>query len=369
MIDESPQRPIEKPLAPHSVRASALQANVTMSVTRQIKVWASELDFDFIGIAPAVTPRGITHLSGWLERGFAGEMHYMERQAQAREHPRHVLDGVRSIIVVALNYRTADPAPPGPFEGRVSRYAWGEDYHRILRERINQLGNFLHDELPECRTRAVVDTAPLLERDFARLAGIGWIGKNTMLINKRLGSWLFLGALLTDVELEYDQPHAADHCGTCTRCLDACPTDAFVAPHQLDSRRCISYLTIELRGPIPKELRPGIGNWLFGCDICQEVCPWNRKAPATNVAEFEPRHDGGNVNLLKLLEMNDESIRERIAGTALTRAGVPGLRRNAAVLLGNAGNSASLPVLRRLAQHDDATVCEAANWAISELQS
>jgi epoxyqueuosine reductase len=340
-----------------------------MSITRQIKDCARDLGFDLVGVTPAVTPEGVTHLREWLQRGYAGEMGYMQLHAAAREHPRNVLEGVRSLIVVAMNYRTAEPTAPGPLEGRVSRYAWGEDYHRIMRQRLKQLGDFLRNELPGCRTRAVVDTAPLLERDFARLAGIGWVGKNTVLINKRLGSWLFLGALLTDVELDYDQPHAADHCGTCTRCLDACPTHAFVGPHRLDSRLCISYLTIELRGPIPKELRSGVGDWLFGCDVCQEVCPWNRKAPSCDIQDYKARNGGGNMDLVRLLEMDDESLRGTMAGTPLTRAGLSGLRRNAAVLLGNSGNPAALPVLERLLLHDDDTVCEAARWAIDKLRS
>jgi epoxyqueuosine reductase len=340
-----------------------------MSITRQVENRAIELGFDLVGIAPAVTPRGVTHLREWLERGFAGEMGYMQRHASAREHPRHLLDGVHSLVIVAMNYRTHAPVAPGPLEGRVSRYAWGEDYHRIMRSTLKQLGDYLHQEVPGCHTRAVVDTAPLLERDFAQLAGIGWIGKNTMLINKRLGSWLFLGSLLTDVELESSQPHAADHCGTCTRCLDACPTDAFVAPHQLDSRRCISYLNIELRGQIPEELRPGIGNWLFGCDICQEVCPWNSKAPVSNVSEYEARQAGGNLDLTQLLEMSDESLANLIAGSTMTRTGLTGLRRNATIVLGNAGDPAALPVLERLTEHENDTVRDAATWAIDRIES
>jgi epoxyqueuosine reductase len=338
-----------------------------MSLTQQIKVRARELGFDLAAVVPAVAPQGITQLRHWLERGFAGDMHYMKKHAAAREHPRHVLDGVRSIVMVAMNYRTGAPAPTGPLQGRLSCYAWGSDYHHLMRRRLKQLGDLLHNELPDCRTRAVVDTAPLMERDFAQLAGIGWIGKNTMLINKRLGSWLFLGALLTDAELEYDSPHAADHCGTCTRCLDACPTGAFTAPHQLDSRRCISYLTVELRGPIPEALRPQLDNWLFGCDVCQDVCPWNRKAPRSQESEFDTRHQGGNVDLVSLLQMSDDAIRKLISSSAMTRAGVSGLRRNAAVVLGNSRDTRALPALHELTRHPDAAVSEAARWAIEHI--
>ncbi len=341
----------------------------TMTPTERLKVKARELGFELVGVAPAVTPEGVTHLSDWLHRGFAGEMRYMDRHVAAREHPRHVLDGVRSIVVVAMNYRTADPEPPGPFDGRISRYAWGDDYHAVMRDRLRRLGDFLHDASPGCRTRAVVDTAPLLERDFARLAGVGWIGKNTMLINKRLGSWIFLGALLTDLELDYDQPHTADHCGTCTRCLDACPTDAFVGPHQLDSRRCISYLTIELRGAVPHDLRSEVGQWLFGCDVCQDVCPWNRKAPAGYEAAYLPRSPGGVVDARAIAAMSDDELRRLVRGTTLTRTGLNGLRRNAAIVLGNSQSPDALPVLQQLAAHTDALVAEAARWGIDRCTS
>jgi epoxyqueuosine reductase len=341
---------------------------VLMSLGERIKNRAKELGFASVGITAAITPPGMPHLLAWLDRGFAGEMAYMKRQAAAREHPRHLLEQVRSVILVALNYRTADPAPTCPSEGRISRYAWGKDYHDVMRGRLRILGDFLHSELPGCRTRPVVDSAPILERDFAQLAGLGWIGKNTMLINKQLGSWTFLGALLTDAELEYDNPHATNHCGTCTRCLDACPTDAFNGPFQLDSRRCISYLTIELRGPIPNDLRSGMGNWLFGCDICQDVCPWNRKAPRTTISEFEPRQASRVVDLAELVGMSDESLCERISGTALTRTGLNGLRRNPAIALGNGGDSSALPALQQLVHSTDAGVREAARWAIDQIQ-
>ncbi len=339
----------------------------SMSLSERIKSEAIRLGFDLVGIAPAVTPQGVAHWGEWLQRGFAGEMSYMNRNTAAREHPSHILDGVQSVVMVAMNYRTTEPAPAGPLEGRVSRYAWGEDYHRILRERLKKLGDFLHAELPGCRSRIVVDTAPLLERDFARLAGIGWIGKNTMLINKWTGSWLFLGALLTDAELEYDTPHEASHCGTCTRCLDACPTDAFAGPYQLDSRRCTSYLTIELRGSIPESLRPGVENWLFGCDVCQDVCPWNRKAPPSNEPGFDPRTSDGNVDLVRLLEMNDDELTAAISGTTLTRTRLRGLRRNAAIILGNSGSPRCVPVLQRWVAGPDPIVSEAALWALERI--
>lgn len=268
----------------------------TTAIAGALKAEARRLGFELVGIAPAVTPDGIHDFLDWLERGYAGQMEYLERREEAYTHPKHVLDRARSVVMLGINYNTqaparrregqreeaistcersageADRAPAVP--ARIARYALGSaDYHDVIREKLHELAAFVRREVPGAKARGIVDTAPLLERDFARLAGLGWFGKNTMLINKRLGSWFFLAALLVDIELAYDEPHAASHCGTCTRCLDACPTNAFVEPYVLDARRCIAYLTIEHRGPIPEELHASMGDWLFSCDICQEVCP------------------------------------------------------------------------------------------------
>lgn len=334
-----------------------------MSLSEDIKTYARQLGFDLVGICPAVTPTGVTPLRDWLERGFAGEMTYMKRHAAAREHPRHVLDGVRSIVMLGMNYRTDEPREPGALEGRISRYAWERDYHELIRERLRQLADFLHQRAGTCRTRIAVDTAPLMERDFARLAGLGWIGKNTMLLNKRLGSWFFLAALLAEIELDYDDPHAADHCGTCTRCLDACPTDAFAGAYQLDSRKCISYLTIELRTAIGESLREGIGSWVFGCDVCQEVCPWNRKAPRTSEPEFAPAA-ANPVDLVALLSLDDETFRRRFAHSPLARPKRAGLLRNAAIALGNRRHSDAVPALTRALDDHEPLVRGAAAWAL-----
>jgi epoxyqueuosine reductase len=214
----------------------------------------------------------------------------------------------------------------------------------------------------------VVDTAPLLERDFARRAGLGWFGKNTMLLNKRLGSYFFLGALLLDIELQADPPHETSHCGTCTACLDACPTQAFVGPGQLDSRRCISYLTIELRGSIPEDLREPMEDWLFGCDVCQEVCPWNRKAPLGTAPDLQVRAELEAIDPTELLGLSAEEFRQRFRGTALTRAKRSGLLRNAAIILGNQGDPAALPALRRALTDPEPVIREAAQWAIERIQ-
>ncbi len=237
----------------------------------------------------------------------------------------------------------------------------------MLRERLNELLAWLRQEVPGCRGRGVVDTAPLLERDFARRAGLGWFGKNTMLLNKRIGSYFFLGALLVDIELRPDAAHEASHCGTCTACLDACPTGAFPAPGVLDSRRCVSYLTIELRRPVPDELREGLGDWLFGCDVCQEVCPWNRKAPSTGEPAFQPRPDLVPINLVELLGLTEEQFRQRFRDTPLTRAKRRGLLRNAALVLGNRADPAALPALRRALDDPDALVRDAARWALDRI--
>jgi len=250
----------------------------------------------------------------------------------------------------------------------VARYARGDDYHFVLWRKLNQLLEWIQGEAPGCHGRGVVDTAPLLERDFARRAGLGWFGKNTMLLNKRLGSYFFLGALLLDLELMTDPPHEASHCGTCTACLDACPTQAFVEPGMLDSRRCISYLTIELRGPIPEELRAPMGDWLFGCDVCQEVCPWNHKAPPGMEPALQARDDLTAINLVELLTLSEEQFQQRFRGTALMRTKRRGLLRNAAIVLGNQGDPAALPALHQALADPDAVVREAVHWAIEKIE-
>jgi epoxyqueuosine reductase len=339
-----------------------------MNTAAAIKEAGRGLGFELVGIAPAATPAGISRLYEWIERGFAGEMDYIPRRRAAYEQPDQVLKSVRSLIVAAMNYRSAEPQPVGPNEGRIARYAWGTaDYHEILRDRLKRLADRLHELVPECRTRTAVDTAPLLERDFARLAGLGWFGKNTMLINKRQGSYFFLGCVLTDAALEYDQPHETTHCGTCTRCLEVCPTQAFPEPYVLDARRCISYLTIELKTPIPAELRPGIGDWLFGCDLCQEVCPWNRKAPATSADEFHPQHALNPASALEMLNISRSEFERRFGRTPLARPGWIGLRRNAAIVLGNTGDERAIPALREALDDPEPIIREAAAWALRRM--
>jgi epoxyqueuosine reductase len=336
----------------------------TRSLTAALKAEARRLGFDLAGVCPAVTPSGIGRFHEWLEAGLGGEMHYLADRAAAYEHPRQVLDGVRSVVMLAMVYRTTEPEEPRPGEGRVSRYAWGADYHDLIRRRLSELAGFLDREAPGTKSRGVVDTAPLLEREFAQLAGLGWIGKNTLLLNKQLGSWFFLAVLLTDLELDYDRPHETDHCGTCRACLDACPTDAFVAPYVLDARRCISYLTIELRESIPAELRRGVGDWLFGCDVCQDVCPWNHRAPSSAEPAFRPGDDMNPIDLAALFGLDDAAFRARFRHTPLWRAKRRGLLRNAAIVLGNRPEPAAIPALVVGLNDAEPLVRTACAWAL-----
>lgn len=337
-------------------------------LTDAIKSAARDVGFDLVGVAPAVSPQTFTSFQDWLRAGFAGEMQYLPRREAAYQHPSHVSQSVKSLVMLATNYKTAEPSPTSGAEGRVARYAWGTaDYHDLLRDRLRRLSDAVHQLQPGCTTRGVVDTAPLLERDFARLSGLGWFGKNTMLINKRVGSWLLLAGLLTDLELEPDAPHATSHCGTCTRCLDVCPTDAFPAPHVLDARKCISYLTIELKGPIPLELRDGVGDWLFGCDLCQEVCPWNRKAPATVETAFQPQQNLNPADCLRILQMTRAEFDHQFDATPMARPGYEGLRRNAAIVLGNRRDTKSIPVLINVLDDVSPVVRGAAAWALGKL--
>jgi epoxyqueuosine reductase len=334
-------------------------------MTRELKRAAEKLGFSLAGVTPAAAPASGARFDDWLAAGYAGQMHYLADRRDAYRHPRHVLEGVRSIVMLATNYRTAEPADIPPGFGRISRYAWGEsDYHDLIRKRLIALAEFLISRVPSVRVRGVVDTAPLMEREFAQAAGLGWIGKNTLLLNRQSGSWFFLAALLTDLELEYDAPHATDHCGTCRACLDACPTDAFPQPYVLDASRCISYLTIELREQIPVDLRAGIGNWLFGCDVCQDVCPWNSHAPESREAAFAPLSANNPMELASLFYLDDEAFRARLRQTPLWRPRRRGLLRNAAIVLGNQPCEAAIPGLSRGLNDAESIVRGACAWAL-----
>lgn len=335
------------------------------STSARLKSAGQELGFHAVRIAPAVSPPGFHPLLEWLASGYHADMEWISRRRDAYRHPEGVLPGTRSVVMVAMNYHNQSPVPGA---ARIARYAWGsEDYHSVLRRQLRQLATILHTADPEQKTRVVIDTAPLLERDFARLAGIGWIGRNTMLISREIGSWFFLGAILTTATLAYDPAFEGDYCGTCTRCLDACPTNAFPEPYVLDSAKCISYLTIERRDkPVPDSLRSGMGDWVFGCDICQEVCPWNRFAPHESVPEFQPVAELRELNLADLLRLDEDQFLLRFQNTPLERTGRDAMVRNAAIAAGNRRQTDTFELLQSLRADRSELVREAADWAIRQ---
>ena len=309
----------------------------------RIKAEAYALGFDLVGIARLGEVATAPHFRAWLAQGHAGTMQWLERGADKRDDTRRVFEGAASAIVVGMNY--GGTQPPGP----IARYARGRDYHDVMVDRLNLLLTRLREVVaPGVRGKPYVDTGPILERDLARRAGLGWFGKHTNLINPRLGSFFFIGSLFTDLDLPADAPFEADRCGSCTRCLDACPTDAFTAPHVLDATRCISYLTIELRDDIPEPLRAKLGALVFGCDICQEVCPWNVKfSRDVTDPELQPVPSRIAPDLAALLALTDEGFRAVFRHSAITRTKRKGLARNAAVALGNRGASGDAEALER----------------------
>jgi epoxyqueuosine reductase len=363
------------------------EAEITDVVTRA----ATDAGFELAGIAPVRDSPELEYFPLWIAEGHAGEMKYLEaRDEQGRLKRASLANSApwaRSVVVCAINYNTAQPystdarnqSRENQRRGWISRYAWGErDYHDSVMPRLLRVEAALRSAVAtdDLVTRCYVDTGPIVERVAAKYAGIGWIGKNTCIINQKLGSWLFLGVILTSLDLTPGLP-APDCCGSCTRCIEACPTNAFIAPYQLDSNKCIAYLTIERRGAIPQDrgkdkngdLRSGMGRHIFGCDICQDVCPWNRKAPATNAAEFQPREELVNPALEWLADIGVEEFRRTFKTSPLRRAKRAGLRRNAVIAIGNSGDRNFLPQLKKLATDDDEVVAESAAWAIQKLNS
>jgi len=354
-------------------------ASSMKNVKDAVKRAAEEAGFDLVGIAPTSEAAELEHFPEWIAAGHAGEMKYLEARDDGGNLKRASLARVapwaRSVVVCAINYNTDNPYSThvsDASKGWISRYAWSrEDYHEAVLRRLKEVETALRQSVPlesqaALTTRTYVDTGPIVERVYAKYAGVGWIGKNTCIINQKKGSWLFLGVILTSLELAPDIP-APDRCGTCNRCITACPTDALLAPYMLDSNRCISYLTIEKRGSIPEDMRIGIGRHVFGCDICQDVCPWNRKAPASTAPEFSARPGLVNPSLTWLAEMSVEEFREVFRRSPVRRTKQPGLRRNAAIAMGNSGNRQFLPVLERLGQDEDPAVQESAQWAKKRL--
>jgi len=359
-----------------------------MSLTERIKEKAYALGFDLIGITPAERAPHADAYRRWLSQGYAANMHWLGRNPERRVDPRNVISGAQSVVVVGLSYFLLDPPTElwnDPSRGRIARYAWGLDYHNVMLPRLRELGEFVDREVDySLNQRSYVDTGPVLERNFAAHAGLGFVGKNTLLINPGLGSYLFLGEILIDLELEYDEPSPdggascripgeskrVGSCGNCTRCLDICPTHAFPAFYILDSNRCISYLTIELQGEIPTELRPLLGNWIYGCDECQEICPWVRRYSQPSRETFlHYNPEQVAPKLLELIKLDEAAFRKRFKGSPIKRTKRRGLLRNAVIALGNWGNPEALPVLETVATSDpEPLIREHANWAINQIK-
>ena len=339
---------------------------------KELIAYARDLGFDSCRIAACAAPEHVSEFRTWLREGAAGEMSYMEHGEEKRCDPQKVLPGARSIVVLALNYwqgdriaaDTAASTEEGT-RGRIARYAWGDDYHEVISQKLDKIDNFLRRF--GGRQKSYVDTGPILERDHAAQAGIGWHGKSTMLINTQLGTWFFLGEILTTLELPPDSPRR-DRCGTCDRCIKACPTGAITAPHRLDARRCISYLTIELKTSIPVELRPLIGNRIFGCDDCLDACPWNRFAQASRETAFSARPSTTGMLLRDYLKLNDVEFRALFRNSPIKRIKRRGFLRNVCVALGNVGGLADLSALNEAASDPDELVAEHAAWAIERIQ-
>jgi epoxyqueuosine reductase len=334
-----------------------------------IKEEAQRVGFELVGISPVAVPAHEESFAKWLRKGLGGEMGYLNRTEELRRDPKKLVPWAVSVISVGMNYFTPPPRPENPAgaEGWISRYAWGDDYHDLVKQKLDLLLETIRKiHSGPVEGRAFVDSGPVLERGIAGAAGIGWIGKNTHLISPQKGSWFFLGELFLSIELAYDRA-IKDRCGQCDLCLKACPTGAFVGPYVLDARRCISYLTIELRGSIPRHLRPLMGNHIFGCDICQEVCPYNVKAQPTREESFQPRDGLYAPDLVLLLSLTEEEFRRRFKGSPITRAKRRGFLRNVAVALGNLRSREAVPALIQALQDEDALVRGHAAWALGQI--
>lgn len=352
---------------------SGITLHSPVEIKAELRRRAVALGFDDCRVAAADAPRHGAEFREWLAEGAGGEMTWIERGAEKRCDPQLVLPGARSVVVVALNYwqgnegkgRRQKEEGRSSAGGRIARYAWGDDYHEVIEGKLRALEEFLI--AAGGRQKLYVDTGPVLERDFAAEAGIGWHGKSTMLLNRQLGTWFFLGEILTTLELPPDPPQVA-RCGSCTRCIDACPTGAITAPHQLDARRCISYLTIELKGSIPLELRPLIGDRIYGCDDCLDACPWNRFAQVSRESAFAARPAVTQMRLRDFLALDNEQFRTLFRGSPIKRIKRRGFLRNVCVALGNVGTEADLPALEAGARDHEPLIAEHARWAIDRIR-
>jgi len=341
------------------------------ALSLRIKEQAQRLGFELVGISPVKLPPHGESFAEWLRHGFSGELEYMKRTEELRRDPHRLVPWAVSLISVGMNYYTPFSRPPALQQpkGWISRYAWGDDYHELIKDRLESLLDHIRRIYhAPIEGKAFVDSGPVLERDFAGLAGVGWIGKNTHLISPERGSWFFLGELFVSIPLAYDRP-IPDRCGKCDLCLKACPTGAFAGPYVLDARRCISYLTIELKGFIPRHLRPLIGNHIFGCDICQEICPYNVKARPTVEKRYAPRKELYTPDLIPLLSLDEEEFRRRFRGSPILRAKRRGLLRNVAVALGNTKNSEAVPALARVLDDRETLVRGHVAWALGQIGS
>jgi epoxyqueuosine reductase len=336
-----------------------------MNNASSIRSKARELGFEKVGFARAgEAPHGDA-LAPWLGQEFHGEMAWMAKAPERRTDPAQLLPGARTVICVAKNYNSPGEHSPDPATGRISRYAWGDDYHDVLKAKLHELRE--HIERLGGNAKVCVDTNAILEKPWAQEAGLGWQGKHSNLISRDLGSWYFLGELITDLDLEPDAPHREEYCGTCTACIDLCPTKAIVAPYVVDSRKCIAYLTIEHRGMIPRELRPLMGNLVFGCDICQDVCPWNKYAQVAPEREFYAREGSLTPSLIGLMGLSRDEFNRRFKGSPVKRAKHAGFLRNVAVALGNSNDPAAVPALERALEHEEPLVRAHAAWALGRL--
>lgn len=342
----------------------------TFSFTKSIKDKALALGFDLVGVSPVDSFPENQYYKEWLSKGFSGEMKYMDRAPEKREHLKHVLPDAKSVISCALNYNTDYPYSvdeKDKSKGWISRYAWGDDYHHVMEDKLGAVMNYIKEQASEeVSSKMYVDTGPVLERVYGKYAGVGWIGKNTCLINQEIGSWIFIGEIITSLELDYDNP-VPDRCGTCTRCIDACPTDAILEPYVLDSRICISYLTIELKDKVPVQLREGIDNNIYGCDICQDVCPWNKRAQITDEPGFKPREDLYSPDLSYLSGLSVEDFRMVFKGSPIKRTKRRGLLRNVMIAMGNSGNKNFIPHIKECLNDEEPLVRAHAVWALWQI--